>query len=67
MNGRVAAVIIDRGKGFEVDAALANGSLGLIGMRERAAYVGGTVDIDSAPGRGTTIRIEIPARGEAKG
>ncbi len=66
-NGRVAAVITDRGKGFEVDAALANGSLGLIGMRERAAYVGGTVEIDSAPGRGTTVRIEIPAKGETKG
>ncbi len=36
------------------------GSLGLLGMRERAAQFGGTFQIRSNPGKGTRIRIEIP-------
>jgi two-component system, NarL family, sensor histidine kinase UhpB len=66
VNGDVTAVISDHGKGFEVKTALADRSLGLIGMRERAAYVGGTVNFESAPGRGTTVRIEMPAKGVSK-
>jgi signal transduction histidine kinase len=34
--------------------------LGLVGMRERVEMVGGTMDIQSAPGQGTTIRVRIP-------
>jgi len=67
VNGNVTALISDHGRGFEVTTALANRSLGLIGMRERAAYVGGTVNFESAPGHGTTVRIEIPAKGENRG
>jgi signal transduction histidine kinase len=36
--------------------------LGLIGMRERVAALHGTLTIDSAPGRGTTISVDIPLR-----
>ena len=45
-------------------AVLANGSkrLGLLGMRERVEMVGGTFCVDSAPGKATTIRVEIPQR-----
>jgi len=35
--------------------------LGLLGMRERAQMIGGMVTIDSAPGRGTTVHVELPA------
>jgi signal transduction histidine kinase len=34
--------------------------LGLLGMRERATYVGGTLIVKSAPGKGTTIQTQIP-------
>jgi signal transduction histidine kinase len=37
-----------------------NTGLGLLGIRERAAIAGGTLDIDSAPGRGTRITLRIP-------
>jgi two-component system sensor histidine kinase UhpB len=59
-NGCVKATVADRGRGFAVDPTLSAGALGLIGMYERAGYVGGKVQIESAPGQGTTVRIEIP-------
>ena len=53
--------IRDNGAGFDAPAALRAGSgLGLHSMQERAALLGGTVEIDSAPGHGTTIRARIP-------
>jgi two-component system, NarL family, sensor histidine kinase UhpB len=65
-NGAVIATVQDDGRGFDVAQALAGGSVGLFGLQERAAYIGGRVDIDSVPGRGTLVRIEIPVR-EAAG
>ena len=51
----------DDGKGFEpADTRQQEGHLGLIGMRERAASFGGTLDISSRPGRGTVITLEVP-------
>lgn len=50
----------DNGKGIS-DSALANrGSLGLLGMRERAALVGGTLVIERLPGQGTRIEARVP-------
>jgi signal transduction histidine kinase len=37
---------------------------GLAGIQERAALVGGTFDIDSAPGQGTRLTVHIPLRAE---
>jgi signal transduction histidine kinase len=55
--------IKDDGRSFHVERKL-NGSgskrLGLLGMRERVEMVGGTLCIESAPGQGTTVRVEIP-------
>ena len=61
-DGAVLALSIrDNGAGFDAPAALRAGSgLGLHSMQERAALLGGTVEIDSAPGHGTTIRARIP-------
>jgi signal transduction histidine kinase len=53
----------DDGRAFAADRVLASSSvkrLGLLGMRERVEMVGGTFAIKSAPGRGTTVRAEIP-------
>jgi PAS domain S-box-containing protein len=59
----VSLIIEDDGVGF--DGAQAFGprgnGLGLIGMRERAALVGGTVEIESHPNEGTTVFARIPA------
>ena len=55
--------IKDDGKSFNVDRVLhANGGkrLGLLGMRERVEMVGGTFSVESVPGQGTTIRVEVP-------
>ena len=57
---RLVLLIHDNGRGFdETDPALSK-SLGLLGMRERAAILGGRVDIASAPGNGTTVTAWIP-------
>ncbi|MDP9169213.1 MAG: PAS domain-containing sensor histidine kinase [Acidobacteriota bacterium] len=57
---RLVLLIHDNGCGFDqVDPSLSQ-SLGLLGMRERAAVLGGHVDISSAPGKGTTVAAWIP-------
>jgi signal transduction histidine kinase len=60
----VRVIVEDDGRGFDADRALASGDagghLGLHGMRERAALLGGTLAIESTPGRGTTVFAEIP-------
>lgn len=53
--------ISDDGKGFN-PAAVSNGSFGLLGMRERAAVLGGSFAIDSVFGKGTTVIVRIPTR-----
>lgn len=57
--GCVRARVADDGAGFEPPAGRPR-SLGLAGMAERAGLVGGVVRIDSAPGRGTVVALEVP-------
>jgi len=57
--GRVVLEVSDDGTGF--DPELASGGLGLASMRERAAAVGGVLRVSSAPGKGTRIRLAVPA------
>jgi signal transduction histidine kinase len=54
------AEISDGGPGFDVAERLSNGGLGLPGMRERTALAGGTFEIRSAPGEGTTVQLSWP-------
>jgi signal transduction histidine kinase len=56
---RVVLEVADDGTGF--DPALAAGGLGLTSMRDRAAAVGGTLRINSTPGLGSKVRLEVPA------
>jgi signal transduction histidine kinase len=61
--GALAMEITDNGKSFQVERTLHGkdgNRLGLLGMRERVAMVGGTFSIESALGRGTSVRVEIP-------
>jgi len=57
--------IADDGVGFDPEAVRRSRarSLGLIGIAERLALIGGTLEIDSAPGKGTRIRARVPAGG----
>lgn len=52
--------IRDNGCGFDLNAERRIDSYGLVGMRERATLFGGKVHIESEPGKGTAVRIEIP-------
>lgn len=56
--------IQDNGVGFDVDAVAGrngSGGLGLQAMRERAAELGGRLTVESSPGDGTTVVVELPA------
>ena len=64
-DGRGTRMILrDDGDGFD-PSETRRPSLGLAGMRERAALVGGRIEIQSAPGRGTTIVAWVPDGGGA--
>jgi PAS domain S-box-containing protein len=58
------AMIEDDGRGFDPDAVLAAprelGGLGLVGMRERVTLLGGTFQIESTIGEGTTVFLRVP-------
>ena len=68
-DGRVDLEIADDGRGFDLARArrrmLEGASVGLLGMEERAALIGGEVHIDAAPGAGTRIRVSLPCTAHA--
>lgn len=57
--GTVVVKVQDNGRGITADELANPLSIGLLGMRERAELAGGSVDITSRPGRGTTVRISM--------
>ncbi|MBN2505575.1 MAG: ATP-binding protein [Verrucomicrobia bacterium] len=60
----LGAQIEDHGRGFDPEAALAaHASSGLFGMKERAELLGGQFTLDSAPGSGTRLTVEVPVAG----
>lgn len=63
---RLVLSVEDNGTGFDTSSALSlsgdKQSLGLLGMRERAELCGGTLKINSTPGDGTRIKVEIPVK-----
>jgi signal transduction histidine kinase len=70
----IALEVRDNGRGFAADQISRNGKgqespaghYGLTGMRERAAVIGGTLELTSEPGAGTTVRLRTPAPKEFK-
>ena len=59
-DGTVAIEVRDDGAGFDPSAPGAG--RGLLGMRERVEMLGGTIEIDSRPGEGTTVSSSLPLR-----
>ncbi len=61
----LVAIIEDDGKGFTVNGVMASEEgkrLGLFGMYERASLIGGNLTIESQPGAGTTVFLEVPLK-----
>jgi PAS domain S-box-containing protein len=58
------AIVEDDGRGFDPErvrrSASAEHKLGLFGMQERAALLGGTLSVESSPGHGTTVFVRVP-------
>ncbi|HEX2535829.1 MAG TPA: sensor histidine kinase [Chitinophagaceae bacterium] len=57
--GELSATIEDNGRGFRTDAST-NEGIGLRNIRTRIEYLKGTVEIDSAPGKGTAVVLHVP-------
>jgi signal transduction histidine kinase len=59
---RIAIEVSDDGRGFQPERAR---GLGILGMEERVKRLGGTLTVDSAPGRGAAIKADLPLRASA--
>lgn len=64
-DGRIRLVVSDRGRGFNPDKLKGRRSdevtFGLFSIQQRLTHLGGQVDIESAPGRGTEVTLSVPA------
>ena len=56
---KIEMQVSDDGMGFDVDSSLQRGGMGVINMQERAAKLGGSLQIRSAPGKGTRIHFSL--------
>ncbi len=68
-SGGIFMEISDNGKSFDVNRALSvrrRGALGILGMRERVEMLDGTFAIESIPGKGTAVCVQIPLRNGVK-
>lgn len=65
--GYAALNVEDNGRGFDLAEAVVDRpgthGVGLLSIRERTELLGGTVNIDTTPGRGTRVYVVIPLRG----
>jgi signal transduction histidine kinase len=57
---RLCFEVRDNGKGFDPQAVASRQSFGLVGMRERVAMLRGKMQLDSAPGHGTRVKVCVP-------
>jgi ligand-binding sensor domain-containing protein/signal transduction histidine kinase len=64
----IALEVRDDGRGFEMTRGVDSppGHYGLTGMRERADVIGGTLEVNSEPGSGTTVRLQVMTPGAAQ-
>jgi signal transduction histidine kinase len=59
-NGHLTLTIADNGIGLALDTPIQKKTMGILGMKERTAIIGGTYDIQSTPGKGTLITVTVP-------
>jgi signal transduction histidine kinase len=59
----ITLMVEDNGVGFDPENHDASGRLGLLGIRERVEMLGGTLLLESAPGAGVTLRVQVPLVG----
>jgi NarL family two-component system sensor histidine kinase YdfH len=60
---QIVLVVEDDGIGFDLELEQARpGHYGLMGMRERARLLGGSLQVDAAPGQGTRVQLYLPRR-----
>lgn len=59
-DNRLCFEVRDNGKGFDPQAAAGRQSFGLVGMRERVSMLQGEMQLDSAPGQGTRVKVCVP-------
>jgi signal transduction histidine kinase len=63
-DGRALELTVeDEGRGFDAATLTDSTRLGILGMRERAELLGGTFELETAPGRGTRIHVRLPLVG----
>ena len=58
--GSLDLTVCDEGVGMETGRGTKKGGLGLLNIQERARLVRGKVEVRSQPGKGTTIRVQVP-------
>ncbi len=58
--------VSDNGTGIDAEKISSRSSFGLMGMRERARFLGGEINITGVPGKGTTVRLSIPIEKQVK-
>jgi PAS domain S-box-containing protein len=66
-NGLLALAIVDDGQGFDARHLSESEGLGVAGMRERATLVGGTLEVNSIPRKGTQVYFRVPIDGQLGG
>jgi PAS domain S-box-containing protein len=66
-NGLLTLTVKDNGRGFSPQKLADSDCLGLAGMRERAGLVGGSLEMQSQPGKGTRVLFRLPLEGRKAG
>jgi signal transduction histidine kinase len=61
-DNNLVMTIEDNGIGFDLAKSKSSGGIGLKSMESRVAYLGGTIEIETAPGKGTVSIIQIPVK-----
>ena len=62
-DARLTLEVCDNGRGITDEEIHRPDSLGLLGMRERAALLGGVVEVKGTPGQGTSVTVRVPIEG----
>jgi signal transduction histidine kinase len=59
-DGHAVLIVEDNGRGFSLDDQTDASAIGLTGIRERASLLGGSMELETAPDKGTTLIVRIP-------